>query len=93
MGNVVKFLPRLAGIDPQSKPIITLRDAQLSLAQSARTLILSLASLDENLRKADALMCQVDDAEVRERARLVSESIHREILTVATRLQNATSLW
>ena len=91
MENVVKFTLRPSGPDPQRERILAMRDVQLSLAHNAKTLISSLGTLSETLRKADGLICSVNDAEVRRRLRLTSESIQSEILDALKRVVELTA--
>ena len=92
MGTIVEFPPRPDGADIRPEQIITIQDVQVSLAQSARTLTSSLASLGESLQQADALICYIDDAGVRDRLRLTSASIYREFLKAATKTLHAAAV-
>lgn len=88
MGTIVEFPPRLdvPDLHLQSDQVITIRDVQASLADNARTLTSSLASLGESLQKAEALICYIDDVEVRERLRRNSASIYHEFFKAATKV-------
>jgi hypothetical protein len=91
MGSIVEFPQRSTGPDPQQHLVIKIHDVQMSLAQSAGTLVSSLAILDESLRRVDGLLCHIDDAGCRARLQSASASIYCELLKAAAQILNSAA--
>lgn len=89
MGNVLEFAARTANIDSQHEPAISTNEIQKSLAQSAWSLLSSLAILGESLQRSDSIICQIQDAQTRESLRHKSEQIYDAWVFTSIKLLNA----
>ena len=86
MGNVLEFIPRPAGADPQRELLISIEAVQWSLAETARILASNIDSLNETLEKIEHIILHIDDTETREKLRRQSESIHLQLYVASQKL-------
>ena len=91
MGNVVEFAQRSTMSDPQHGLAIAVKAVLSSLEDSSRTVAAAVVSLDKSLRDVEMLEYQIDDAEVRDKLRLGSKSMRRELRLAMQKLLHASA--
>jgi hypothetical protein len=77
MGNVVEFAQRQDKCDPPSDLAVQANAIQTAQEETARSFVAGIEALGNSLRDVEMIVCHIEEAEARERARLRSQAIRR----------------